>query len=170
MDARAFDKPKLPSRHDGLLRGDCIAATGRTLKQNLENVKFIENQKVVLPVSNAISRTGGVVGQGSLAPDGAIVKVAGMKTLQVRGAARAFDCEEDCSRAVENRSYRDGHIIAIDAVKGTLDLEVDAAELDKRRKAWKAPANPYQSGVLRKYADQVGSARKGAVTPCRRKG
>lgn len=161
MDARAFDKPKLPSRHDGLLRGDCIAATGRTLKQNLENVKFIENQNVVLPVSNAISRTGGVVGQGSLAPDGAIVKVAGMKTLQVRGAARAFDCEEDCSRAVENRS---------DAVKGTLDLEVDAAELDKRRKAWKAPANPYQSGVLRKYADQVGSARKGAVTPCRRKG
>ena len=55
-------------------------------------------------------------------------------------------------------------MIAIDAEKGTLDLEVSEAELAKRRKAWKAPANPYQSGVLRKYADQVGPARKGAVT------
>jgi dihydroxy-acid dehydratase len=58
----------------------------------------------------------------------------------------------------------DGDIISIDAEKGTLDLEVSEAELAKRRKAWKAPPNPYQSGVLRKYADQVGSARKGAVT------
>jgi dihydroxy-acid dehydratase len=55
-------------------------------------------------------------------------------------------------------------MISIDADKGTLDLEVSAAELEQRRKSWKAPANPYQSGVLRKYADQVGSARKGAVT------
>ena len=55
-------------------------------------------------------------------------------------------------------------MIVIDAEKGTLDLEVSEAELAKRRKAWKAPPNPYQSGVLRKYADQVGPARKGAVT------
>src|SRR5256714_6343819 len=59
---------------------------------------------------------------------------------------------------------RDGDMISIDAEKGTLDLEVSEAELAKRRKAWKPPANPYQSGVLRKYADQVGAARKGAVT------
>ena len=59
---------------------------------------------------------------------------------------------------------KDGDTIVIDAEKGTLDLEVSEAELAERRKAWKAPANPYQSGVLRKYADQVGSARKGAVT------
>src|SRR5947208_2658554 len=57
-----------------------------------------------------------------------------------------------------------GDMISIDAEKGTLDLEVSEAELAKRRKAWKAPANAYQSGVLRKYADQVGPARKGAVT------
>ena len=57
-----------------------------------------------------------------------------------------------------------GDIISIDAEKGTLDLDVSEAELAKRRKAWKAPANPYQSGVLRKYADQVGPASKGAVT------
>ena len=59
---------------------------------------------------------------------------------------------------------KNGDIIKIDADKGTLDLEVSKAELEKRRKAWKAPANPYQSGALRKFADQVGPAHKGAVT------
>src|SRR6185369_17066959 len=64
----------------GLLHGDCITATGRTMKQNLEKVKFNTNQRVVYPVSNPISPTGGVVGlRGTLAPDGAIVKVAGLK-------------------------------------------------------------------------------------------
>jgi dihydroxy-acid dehydratase len=58
----------------------------------------------------------------------------------------------------------DGDIIAIDAEKGTLDLEVDASVIEKRRAAWKAPTNPYQSGALRKFADQVGPARFGAVT------
>jgi dihydroxy-acid dehydratase len=55
-------------------------------------------------------------------------------------------------------------MISIDAEKGTLDLEVSEAELSKRRNEWKAPANPYQSGALRKFADQVGPARYGAVT------
>ena len=59
---------------------------------------------------------------------------------------------------------RDGDTIAIDAEKGTLDLLVDTSELESRRKAWTPPANAYQSGVLRKYADQVGPARQGAVT------
>jgi dihydroxy-acid dehydratase len=58
----------------------------------------------------------------------------------------------------------DGDMISIDAENGTLDLEVDAAELERRRKLWKAPANPYQSGALRKFADLVGPARYGAVT------
>jgi dihydroxy-acid dehydratase len=59
---------------------------------------------------------------------------------------------------------KDGDLIAIDADKGTLDLLVDDAELAKRRAVWTPPANPYQSGVLRKYANQVGPARTGAVT------
>jgi dihydroxy-acid dehydratase len=59
---------------------------------------------------------------------------------------------------------REGDIIAIDAEKGTLDLDVEAGELDRRRKSWTAPPNPYQSGALRKFADQVGPARTGAVT------
>ena len=220
----------------GYLHEDCITVTGKTIKQNLEGVKFNENQKVVYPVSKAITPTGGVVGlQGSLAPDGAIVKVAGMTELKFRGPARVFNCEEDCFAAVERRDYKDGDIlviryegpkggpgmremlsttaalygqgaggkvalitdgrfsggtrgfcighvgpeaaiggpialvqdgdmISIDAVEGRLDLDVSEAELTKRRGAWKPPANQYQSGVLRKYADQVGAARKGAVT------
>ncbi len=220
----------------GYLHEDCITVTGKTIKQNLESVKFNTDQKVVYPVSNAISPTGGVVGlKGSLAPDGAIVKVAGMKKLQFEGSARCFDCEEDAFAAVEagkinpgdviiiryegpkggpgmremlsttaalygrgmgesvalitdgrfsgaTRGFCIGHVgpeaavggpialvqdgdtIRIDAEAGTLDLLVDTTELESRRKAWKAPANSYQSGVLRKYADQVGPARQGAVT------
>ena len=98
----------------GYLHEDCLTVTGKTIKQNLENVKFNTNQKVVYPVSNPISATGGVVGlQGSLAPEGAIVKVAGMTKLQFRGPALVFDCEEDCFRAVENRAYKDGDILII---------------------------------------------------------
>lgn len=86
--------------------------------------------------------------------------------------ARAFDKSRLPSRHVtEGRSrapyrsycYAMG-LIAIDAAKGTLEIELRVAELEKRRRAWKAPANPYQSGVLRTYADQVGPARKGAAT------
>ena len=220
----------------GLLHEDCLTVTGKTLKENLKSVKFNANQKVVYPVSNPISPTGGVVGlTGSLAPDGAIVKVAGMKTLQFKGPAHCFDCEEDAFAAVEagrikegeviviryegpkggpgmremlsttaalygrgmgekvalitdgrfsgaTRGFCIGHvgpeaavggpialikngdIIKIDAAKGKLDLDVPKEELEKRRKSWKPPKNIYQSGVLRKYADQVGPARAGAVT------
>lgn len=220
----------------GILHGDCLTVTGKTMAQNLESVQFNRDQKVVYPVSNPISPTGGVVGlKGSLAPDGAIVKVAGTKMLKFRGPARCFDCEEDAFRAVEARQYKDGEviviryegpkggpgmremlsttaalygqgagekvalitdgrfsggtrglcighvgpeaavggpialikdgdIISIDAEKGTLDLEVSDDELERRRKVWKAPPNMYQSGALRKFADQVGPARYGAVT------
>ncbi len=220
----------------GYLHEHCITVTGRTIKANLENVRFNDNQKVVYPVSNPISPTGGVVGlKGSLAPDGAIVKVAGMSKLQFKGPARCFDCEEDAFAAVEagtirageviviryegpkggpgmremlsttaalygrgmgeevalitdgrfsggTRGFcighvgpeaavggpiavlRDGDFIAIDAQAGTLDVELSSAELEARRQAWSPPANVYRTGVLRKYADQVGPARTGAVT------
>ncbi len=221
---------------NGYLHGDCLTVTGKTLEQNLESVTFNENQKVVYPASNPITPTGGVVGlKGSLAPDGAIVKVAGLKNLTFEGPARVFDCEEDAFAAVEAGQYekgeviviryegpkggpgmremlsttaalygqgvgdevalitdgrfsggtrgfcighvgpeaavggpigliKNGDMISIDAVEGTLDLHVSEEELEKRRASWKAPDNPYQSGVLRKYAEQVGPARTGAVT------
>jgi dihydroxy-acid dehydratase len=220
----------------GLLHGDTLTVTGKTMAENLASVTFNTDQKVVYPVSNPITPTGGVVGlKGTLAPDGAIVKVAGLKKLQFSGPARIFECEEDAFAAVDAGQYndgdvivvryegpiggpgmremlsttaalygqgagenvalitdgrfsggtrgfcighvgpeaavggpigliKDGDIISIDAVKGTLDVALSEAELAERKKTWKAPANPYQSGAIRKYAQLVGPASKGAVT------
>jgi dihydroxy-acid dehydratase len=98
----------------GYLHGDCLTVTGKTLAENLEEITFNPDQKVIYPVSNPITPTGGVVGlKGSLAPDGAIVKVAGMEKLQFEGTARCFDCEEDAFAAVENENYKAGDVIVI---------------------------------------------------------
>jgi dihydroxy-acid dehydratase len=98
----------------GLLHGDCITVTGRTMAENLANVVFPTDQDVVYPVSRAISPTGGVVGlRGNLAPDGAIVKVAGMKNQRFEGTALCFDCEEDAFRAVQDRAYKAGDVFVI---------------------------------------------------------
>lgn len=220
----------------GYLHGDCLTVTGKTLEENLEGVTFNTDQKVIYPVTNPLSPTGGVVGlQGTLAPDGAIVKVAGMQTLRFRGPARVFDCEEEAFEAVENRQYEEGEVliiryegprggpgmremlsttaalygqgmgdkvalitdgrfsgatrgfcighvgpeaalggpialvengdmITIDAEKGRIDLEVNDDVLEARRKNWAPRETDYASGALWKYAQLVGTARKGAVT------
>jgi dihydroxy-acid dehydratase len=98
----------------GYLHGDCITVTGKTIAENLKNVVFPEKQNVIRPTSNPFSPTGGVVVlRGNLAPQGAIVKVAGMKRLQFTGPARCFDCEEDAFAAVQNRDYEIGDVIVI---------------------------------------------------------
>jgi dihydroxy-acid dehydratase len=220
----------------GFLHGDCITVTGKTIAENLEGVKLPKNQDVVRPTSSPITKTGGVVGlKGNLAPQGAIVKVAGMTELKFRGPARCFDREEDAFAAVEKRQYKegdvfviryegpkggpgmremlattaalygqgtggkvalitdgrfsgatrgfcighvgpeaavggpiallkDGDMIAIDAEKGTLEVELSEAELAERKKSWKPRRHEYQSGTLWKYAQTVGDAEKGAVT------
>jgi dihydroxy-acid dehydratase len=220
----------------GYLHGDCITVTGKTIAENLRDVILPKNQDVVRPTAAPITPTGGVVGlRGNLAPQGAIVKVAGMKNLKFRGPARCFDCEEDAFAAVERRDYRegeviviryegprggpgmremlsttaaiygqgmgdkvalitdgrfsgatrgfcighvgpeaavggpigllrDGDIIVIDAVEGTIAVELGDAELAERRKTWKPRRHDYQSGALWKYAQTVGDAEKGAVT------
>ena len=98
----------------GLLHGDCITVTGRTLAENLADVVFPTDQDVVYPVSRPISATGGVVGlRGNLAPDGAIVKIAGMERLQFEGAALCFDSEEEAFQAVQDRAYKAGDVIVV---------------------------------------------------------
>ena len=98
----------------GFLHGDCITVTSKTIAENLEEISWRADQKVIYPVSAPLSPTGGVVGlKGSLAPDGAIVKVAGMARLQFSGPARVFDCEEECFAAVEARSIEKGCVIII---------------------------------------------------------
>ncbi len=98
----------------GYLHGDCITVTGRTIAENLADVVFPTDQDVILPTSAPLSPTGGVVGlRGNLAPEGAIVKVAGLATLQFRGPARVFDCEEDAFAAVQARHYNEGEVLVI---------------------------------------------------------
>jgi len=220
----------------GFMHGDCMTVTGRTMAENLKRVVWNSEQDVVRAADRPLTATGGVVGlRGNLAPEGAIVKVAGMENLKFTGPARCFDGEEACFEAVKNRNYqegevlviryegpkggpgmremlattatlygqgtggkvalitdgrfsgatrgfcvghvgpeaasggpialvRDGDIIAIDADSGTLEVRLSEAELTKRRAAWQPRGTAYTSGYIWKYAQQVGSARHGAVT------
>ena len=220
----------------GYLHGDCMTVTGRTLAENMSHVAWNEDQDVVYPASKPITETGGVVGlKGNLAPDGAIVKVAGMETLKFTGPARCFDSEEAAFEAVRDRKYKegevlviryegpkggpgmremlattaalygqgmgnkvalitdgrfsgatrgfcighvgpeaavggpiglieDGDVIEIDAVEGVLNVQLDEAELAERAKKWKPRETDYQSGVIWKFVQTVGTARYGAVT------
>ncbi|MCE2932053.1 MAG: dihydroxy-acid dehydratase [Hyphomicrobiales bacterium] len=100
----------------GYMHGDCLTVTGRTIAENLESVKWNPNQDVVRPADNPITVTGGVVGlKGNLAPEGAIVKIAGMAQdkLAFTGPARCFDSEELCFEAVKNRHYKEGEVLVI---------------------------------------------------------
>ena len=98
----------------GYIHGDCVTVTGRTVAENLADVTFPEDQDVIRPVSNPITPTGGVVGlRGNLAPEGAIVKVAGMQRLRHVGPARVFDTEEEAFKAVKEKRIRDGDVVVI---------------------------------------------------------
>jgi dihydroxy-acid dehydratase len=219
----------------GLLHGDVMTVTGKTLAENLADVVWRDDQDVIRPVSNPLSPTGGVVGLwGSLAPEGGIVKVAGLKHQVHRGPARVFDGEAACFEAVSNSDYKegdvlviryegpkggpgmremlsttaaiygqgvenialitdgrfsgatrglcighvgpeaavggpialvkDGDIISIDAAKGTIDLEVDADEMARRKAEWKPRKHNYNTGAIWKFAQLVGPAYLGATT------
>jgi len=98
----------------GYIHGDCMTVTGKTMKENLKNIKFNPKQKVMRSYKDPLSPTGGVVGlKGNLAPDGAIVKVAGLAKLQFTGKARCFDNEESAMKAVQSKKYNDGDVIII---------------------------------------------------------
>ncbi|QJB68308.1 dihydroxy-acid dehydratase [Parasphingorhabdus halotolerans] len=99
---------------NGLLHGNCMTVSGKTLGENIDEITWNPDQKVIYDVKNAITETGGVVGlKGSLAPEGAIVKVAGMARLQFRGPAQVFECEEDAYAAVEQRQIKEGAVVII---------------------------------------------------------
>ena len=98
----------------GYLHGDCITVTGKTIAENLEGVSFNPDQDVMRPADNPIAPSGGVVGlRGSLAPEGAIVKVAGLKKLSFSGPARVFECEEDAFAAVQAGEVAEGSVVVI---------------------------------------------------------
>jgi dihydroxy-acid dehydratase len=98
----------------GFLHGDCMTVTGRTIAENMSHVHWNPDQDVVYPADKPITVTGGVVGlKGNLAPEGAIVKVAGMKNLKFSGPARCFDSEEECFAAVSSKNYKEGEVLVI---------------------------------------------------------
>ncbi|MEP3525382.1 MAG: dihydroxy-acid dehydratase [Hyphomicrobiales bacterium] len=220
----------------GYMHGDCMTVTGRTIAENMESVKWNDEQDVVYSAKTPITETGGVVGlKGNLAPEGAIVKVAGMTDLTFTGPARCFENEEAAFEAVTKEQYKegdvfviryegpkggpgmremlsttaalygqgmgekvalitdgrfsgatrgfcighvgpeaqvggpigllkDGDIIEIDAIKGTLNVQLSDVELEERKKNWAPRVTEFGSGVLWKYAQTVGSAVNGAVT------
>jgi len=98
----------------GYLHGDCVTVSGKTVAENLKDVVLPRNQDVVQTTRKPLSKSGGFVGlKGNLAPDGAIVKVAGMKHLQFSGSARCFDCEEDALKAVLARKIKPGDVVVV---------------------------------------------------------
>jgi dihydroxy-acid dehydratase len=221
---------------EGYLHGNCMTVSGKTLAENIDEITWNPDQKVIYPATAPLSPTGGVVGlRGTLAPDGAIVKVAGMARLEFTGPAQVFDCEEDAFAAVEARAIREGSVvviryegpkggpgmremlsttaalyglgmgekvalitdgrfsgatrgfcighvgpeaaecgpialveegdeISIDAVNGTINLNVSEAILAERRSKWRPRDTDYGSGALWRYARNVGPAYQGAVT------
>jgi len=98
----------------GFLHGDCLTVTGRTLAENLADIRIPADQDIVFPTTRPLSPNGGLAGLvGNLAPDGAIVKIAGLKRLSFTGPARVFECEEDAFAAVMARRYKAGDVLVI---------------------------------------------------------
>jgi dihydroxy-acid dehydratase len=226
-------------RKAGLIHEDCITATGKMMGEVIDETRGEADGKVIYPVETPITKTGGVVGlMGNLAPEGAIVKVAGMEAQHqiFTGPARCFESEEEAFEAVKARGYkegevivirnegpaggpgmremlattaalsgqgmgkkvalitdgrfsgatrgfcvghvgpeaahggpiallRDGDVITLNAIEGTINVAIDDAEMDQRRADWKgAKKTIYASGALWKYAQLVGSAQNGACT------
>ena len=226
-------------RKAGLIHEDCITASGRSIGEELDLISREADGKVIYSIDAPITKTGGVVGlKGNLAPEGAIVKVAGIPSQHqtFTGPARVFECEEDAFEAVQNRGYeegevivirnegpaggpgmremlsttaalsgqgmgkkvalitdgrfsgatrgfcvghvgpeaahggpiallRNGDMISIDAINGTITVDLTDEELAERKKAWSGPRETmYASGAIWKFAQLVGATYKGAVT------
>ncbi len=101
---------------EGLLHLDCITASGKTLGESLDEIRGEADGRVIYHIGSPITKTGGVVSlKGNVAPDGAIVKVAGMTEAEqvFTGPARVFECEEDAFAAVKAREYKEGEVIVI---------------------------------------------------------
>ncbi|APX90029.1 dihydroxy-acid dehydratase [Brevirhabdus pacifica] len=226
-------------RKAGLIHEDCMTVTGESIGVEIDKVTREADGRVIHPVSTPITKTGGVVGlKGNVAPEGAIVKVAGMSEAEqvFTGPARVFECEEDAFQAVRNREYKegevivirnegpaggpgmremlattaalsgqgmgkkvalitdgrfsgatrgfcvghvgpeaahggpiallkDGDVITLNAIEGTISVDLSDEELASRKAAWSGPRETiYAAGALWKYAQLVGATNKGAVT------
>ncbi len=98
----------------GLIHGDCMTVTGKTMRENLKDVVLPGGQDVVVPVEKAISPNGGLrILKGNLAAEGCVIKITGVKKLQHRGPARCFDSEQDAMKAVQGLQIKKGDVVII---------------------------------------------------------
>ncbi|MSQ21754.1 MAG: dihydroxy-acid dehydratase [Dehalococcoidia bacterium] len=98
----------------GMLHGDALTVTGKTVAENLADVKLNTNQDVVYSTERPLAPTGGlVIVKGNLAPEGGVIKVAGNQHLQQRGPARVFDSEQATFAAVQRREIKAGDVVVI---------------------------------------------------------
>jgi dihydroxy-acid dehydratase len=221
----------------GLLNGDCLTVTGRTVAENLESAAGFEpGQQVIRPLDDPMHPSGHIqILRGNLAPEGAVAKITGKEGVAFRGRANVFDSEEAMLSALERDEVRKGDVVVIryegpkggpgmpemltptsaimgaglgkdvalitdgrfsggshgfivghitpeaqdggpialvetgdtitvDAAAHTLDVDLDPAELERRRQAWTPPAYKVNRGVLYKYIRTVRSASEGCVT------
>ncbi len=103
-------------RKAGLIHEDCMTASGYSIGEELDRIQGEADGRVIHPISNPITKTGGVVGlKGNVAPEGAIVKVAGIEPQHqiFTGPARVFECEQDAFESVQNRTYEEGEVFVI---------------------------------------------------------
>ena len=99
----------------GLLYGDCLTVTGKTLEQNLRNVKpYKKGQKIIKPIDNPVKKDSHlVILYGNLARDGAVAKISGKEGLSFTGKAICFDSEESAMRSILNGKVKKGHVVII---------------------------------------------------------
>jgi dihydroxy-acid dehydratase len=221
----------------GLLHGDCMTVTGKTLAENLAGISgLVDGQDVIMPLDKPIKQTGHLrILKGNLSPKGAVAKITGKEGLRFSGTAKVFESEYEANDGIRNgliekgdvvviryegpkggpgmpemlkptaaiigaglgndvalitdgrfsggthgfvvghiapeaqvggpiAFVKNGDIITIDAEKNTIDFEVSAKELSKRRSEWIEPALKPKRGVLYKYAKTVSCASEGCVT------
>ena len=222
---------------NGLLHGDCMTVTGKSLAENLKNVPDLEEgQDVIMPLDKPIKATGHLrMLYGNLAENGSVAKITGKEGLLFKGTAKVFNSEYDANDGIRTGLVKkgdvvviryegpkggpgmpemlkptaaimgaglgkevalitdgrfsggthgfvvghispeaqeggtiglleDGDVITIDAETNSINVDVSAEELAKRKKAWVQPELKFKKGVLYKYARSVSSAAQGCVT------
>ena len=100
----------------GLIHGDCLTVTGKTVAENLEDVVVnLEGQDVIYPVDDPLAPAGRhlVIMKGNLAPEGAVMKLSGKEIVEIKGPARVFEAEEECLDAIMEGKIKKGDVIVV---------------------------------------------------------
>ncbi|NSX01041.1 dihydroxy-acid dehydratase [bacterium] len=99
---------------NNLIHGDCLTVTGKTMKENLKNVKDNLGTKIIRDISNPIKKDSHlVILKGNISPEGSVAKISGKEGLVFEGNAIVFNSEEECMEAILKKKIKKGHVIVI---------------------------------------------------------